>query len=102
MAYLCVIYPLHGLEELMVVAGYGICVFLKHTKQGASLERKIGGVFNINVTLVAFTFDVGIGDRTDWILVLPWAEKCPCRQPSSCTTSVATPQFVESLYSSTD
>lgn len=40
MAYLRIIYPLHGLKELMVVAGYGIRVFLKHTKQGASLEEK--------------------------------------------------------------
>lgn len=99
MAYLGIIYPLHGLEELMVVAGYGIRVFLKHTKQGASLERKTGGVFNINVTLAAFTFNTGIGDRTDWILVLPRTEKYP---RIDNLVSIATPQFVDLLYSSTD
>lgn len=45
MVYLCIIHPLHGLVELMVVAGYCICVFLKHTEQGASLERKISGLY---------------------------------------------------------
>lgn len=41
LVYLCIIYSLHGLVELMVVAGYSKRVFLKHTKQGASLETQL-------------------------------------------------------------